>query len=123
MAHPTLKPYGGKFVIRAALKDAPTFGKTGMVAFALQFESFEKATAWFTGPEYAAVLKKRDEVAAFRMAVVEGGPIQSGEGIVFGFFDLKDPKEFKTVYAPMAEPTLNNYGGKFFMKQAVDEKV
>jgi len=26
---------------------------------------------WFTGPEYAAVTSKRDEVSDFRMAVVE----------------------------------------------------
>merc|ERR1712178_389419 len=39
------------------------------------------------------------------------------KGYVVGFFNLKDPKEFKTVYSPMAEPTLDPYGGKFFMKQ------
>jgi len=74
---------------------------------------------WFTGPEYAAVLAKRDEVSDFRMAVVEGAPIAPGSGLVLGFFDMKKPEEFKTVYSPMAEPTLNPYGGKFVVKHAL----
>ena len=86
------------------------------MAFMLEFESFEKAMGWFTGPEYAAVLEKRDQVSDFRMAVVEGAPISPGAGLVFGFFDMKDPKEFKEVYSPMAEPTLDPYGGKFAIK-------
>merc|ERR1719218_479388 len=54
------------------------FGITGMMAFMLEFESLEKATGWFTGPEYAAVIEKRDSVATFNMAVVEGEPIAPG---------------------------------------------
>ena len=44
------------------------------MAFVLQFPDFEKAMGWFTGPEYAAVLQKRDEVADFKMAVVQAMP-------------------------------------------------
>lgn len=129
MAEPTLEPYGGKFIMKHALvpamaakmgmKESKGFGTTGQMAFMLEFESFEKAMGWFTGPEYAAVLEKRDEVADFKMAVVEGGPITPGAGLVVGFFDLKDPKEFKEVYSPMAEPTLDPYGGKFAIKHAL----
>merc|ERR1712039_809397 len=90
-----------------------------MMAFMLEFENFEKAMGWFTGPEYAAVLEKRDEVADFKMAVVEGAPIAPGSGLVVGFFDMKNPEEFKTVYSPMAEPTLEPYGGKFAIKHAL----
>ena len=81
MAEPTLDPYGGKFVIKYPLvaplaekmgvKESKGFGTTGQMAFALQFETFDKAMAWFTGPEYAAVLTKRDEVSDFKMAVVQ----------------------------------------------------
>merc|ERR1740138_932534 len=81
MAEPTLEPYGGKFVMKHALpppmaakmgmKESKGFGTTGQMAFVLQFADFEKAMGWFTGPEYAAVLEKRDEVADFMMAVVE----------------------------------------------------
>ncbi|CAK0873393.1 unnamed protein product [Prorocentrum cordatum] len=81
MAEPTLEPYGGKFIMKHALvpataaemgmKESKGFGTTGMMAFMLEFDTFEKAMGWFTGPEYAAVLAKRDEVADFKMAVVE----------------------------------------------------
>merc|ERR1712150_406725 len=98
------------------MKESKGFGKTGMMAFMLEFPSFDKAMAWFTGPEYAAVLKKRDEVADFKMAVVEGEPIKSKAGLVVGFFDFKNAEEFKKVYSPMAEPTLDPYGGKFMIK-------
>jgi len=126
MAEPTLEPYGGKFVMKHALpppmaakmgmKESKGFGCTGQMAFMLEFPSFDKAMGWFTGPEYAAVLTKRDEVADFKMAVVEGAPIAAGAGLVVGFFDMKDPTEFKTVYSPMAEPTLEPYEGKFAIK-------
>ncbi|KAK3237851.1 hypothetical protein CYMTET_52110 [Cymbomonas tetramitiformis] len=129
MAEPTLKPYGGRFVMKHALpppmaakmgmKESKGFGTTGMMSFMLEFDTFDKAMGWFTGPEYAAVLKKRDEVSDFRMAVVEGTPdsyVHSKAGLVVGFFDLKDPQEFMKVYSPMAEPTLDPYGGKFMIK-------
>jgi len=83
MAAPTLESYGGKRVINHALapplaaemgmKETKCFGTTGQMGFALQFDSFEKATGWFTGPEYAAVTGKRDEVSDFKMAVVGCG--------------------------------------------------
>ena len=53
------------------------------------------------------------------VAVVEGGDIVPGAGLVYGFFDMKDPAEFKNVYSPMAERTLEPYGGKFVMKHAL----
>merc|ERR1711967_134186 len=142
MAEPTLQPYGGKFAIKHPLvpamaakmgaKESKGFGTTGQMGFALQFADFDKAMGWFTGPEYAAVLTKRDEVSDFRMAVVEAAssppaaakspptvsvPAPSAKkGYVYGFFDMKDPAEFKNVYSPMAEPTLQPYGGKFVVK-------
>ena len=59
---------------KMGMKESKGFGETGQMAFMLEFESFEKAMGWFTGPEYAGVLSKRDEVADFRMAVVEAAP-------------------------------------------------
>lgn len=72
VAVPTLKNYEGKFALKAPLKgkEKESFGKPGMLGFCLKFPSFEKAKGWFNGPEYAKVLKLRDEVAAFRMAVI-----------------------------------------------------
>merc|ERR1719230_2095311 len=129
MAEPTLEPYGGKFVMKhpipppmaekMGMPESKTFGKTGMMAFMLQFDDFDKAMGWFSGPEYAAVIEKRDQVADFNMVVVEGSEIKPGSGLVVGFFDMKDPKEFKEVYSPMAEPTLDSYGGKFAIKHAL----
>merc|ERR1740138_1899291 len=104
---------------KMGMKESKGFGETGQMAFMLEFDSFEKAMSWFTGPEYAAVLGKRDEVADFKMAVVEGASISPGSGLVVGFFDMTDPAEFKNVYSPMAEPTLEPYGGKFAIKHAL----
>ena len=85
IAEPTLEPYGGKFLIKHPIAPpmvekmgakaggsfAPAGQQTGQMAFCLQFESFEKAEAWFSGPEYGGVLKVRDELSDFMMAVVE----------------------------------------------------
>ena len=46
-------------------------GKTGQMAFVLAFPDFDKATGWFTGPEYAKVQGLRDEVSDFRMQCVK----------------------------------------------------
>ena len=80
MAEPTLAPYGGSFMIKHAIappmaekmgmKVTKSTGTTGQMAFVLQFDDFDKATGWFTGPEYAGVIEKRDQVADFNMAVV-----------------------------------------------------
>ena len=88
MAEQTLEPYGGKLILKHALtpqmagkmrmKVSKGFGTTGQLAFMLQFDTFEKAMGWFTGPEYAAVIEKRDEVADFKMAVVESMQDTSG---------------------------------------------
>ena len=40
------------------------------LASAPALADWDKAMGWFTGPEYAAVTSKRDEVSDFRMAVV-----------------------------------------------------
>merc|ERR1719446_1427400 len=112
MKHALSPPLAAKM----GMEETKGFGVTGQMAFMLEFPSFDKAMGWFTGPEYAAVLTKRDEVADFKMAVVEGAPIAPGAGLVLGFFDMKDPAEFKNVYSPMAEPTLQPYGGKFVVK-------
>ncbi|CAK0884234.1 unnamed protein product [Prorocentrum cordatum] len=129
MVEPTLEPYGGKLILKHALtpqmagkmrmKVSKGFGTTGQWAFMLQFDTFEKAMGWFMGPEYAAVTEKRDQVADFKMAVVEGTPIQAGSGLVVGFFDMKKPEEFEDVYNPMVEPSLDPYGGKFAVKHAL----
>ena len=99
IAEPTLEPYGGKFAFKhflppplaekMGMKVSKGFGKTGDLAFALQFPSFDKAMGWFTGPEYAAVISKRDEVSDFRMAVCEGALMVPGSGLVLGFMDFK----------------------------------
>jgi uncharacterized protein (DUF1330 family) len=39
------------------------------VAFLLEFPSPEKALAWYSSPEYAAITSIRDELAEFRMCV------------------------------------------------------
>jgi len=142
IAEPTIEPYGGKFLIKhpvapplvekmgakAGGSFAPEGQQTGQMAFMLEFPSFDKAQAWFVGPEYAAVLAVRDELSDFRMVVVEehhaGADISKAEGsklgYVLGFFDFKcPPPQWKEKYAAIAEPTLENYGGSFIVKHPV----
>jgi len=85
IAEPTLENYGGGFIVKhpvapplvekmgakAGGSFAPEGQSTGQMAFVLQFESFDKAQGWFTGPEYGGVLTVRDELSDFRMVVVE----------------------------------------------------
>lgn len=84
IAEPTLDGYEGKFIMKHAIpppiaekmgmKETKSFGTTGDLAFMLQFPDWDKAMGWFTGPEYAAVISKRDEVSDFRMAVCQAFP-------------------------------------------------
>ena len=61
------------------------------MAFILEFESFDKAMGWFTGPEYAGVISKRDEVADFRMAVVEAA--HDGERVAARRVELPEARK------------------------------
>ena len=79
-------------------------------------------------PEVADAPEKKEAYAPAATAAAPTAPAPpaatSGKkGYVYGFFDMKDPAEFKNVYSPMAEPTLDPYGGKFVMKHALGERL
>ena len=49
----------------------------------------------------------------------EAAEPEEKKGYVYGFFDLKDPDEFNELYSPMAEATLEPYGGKCILTHAL----
>merc|ERR1719343_538766 len=100
------------------MKETTGFGETGQMAFVLQIADFDKAMGWFTGPEYAAVISKRDEVADFKMAVVEamGGsnaaaptvaaPVEQ-EVVKCSMRGRRKPPNQKAVRRPQAKREVN----------------
>jgi len=68
----SLKPYGGKFIVRGGnpqLIEGETEPNRIVI---LQFENSEKAKAWWNSPEYEGPKKLRQTTAKTRMILVEG---------------------------------------------------
>jgi uncharacterized protein (DUF1330 family) len=69
---PTLADYGGKFIIRGGRAENLEGDWQPNRIVVLQFESVEKAKAWWSSQEYAAPKKLRQAASVTRMIVVEG---------------------------------------------------
>merc|ERR1719413_20424 len=93
-------------------------GASAGLAAAVQASSEDdlKAIVAAMSPEDKAKLKAAMAASAPAAPSPEA---PTKKGYVYGFFDMKNMEEFKTVYSPMAEPTLEPYGGKFIMKHAI----
>jgi uncharacterized protein (DUF1330 family) len=68
----TLEVYGGKFIVRGGKAELLEGDKRPERIVILEFESLEKAKAWWSSPEYCEVKKLRHAAANTRMIVVEG---------------------------------------------------
>ena len=68
----TLALYGGKFVARGGKAELLEGDKQPERIVILEFESVEKAKAWWNSPEYSEIKKIRYEAANSRMVVLEG---------------------------------------------------
>jgi len=68
----TLEVYGGKFIVRGGKAELLEGDKQPERIVILEFESIEKAKAWWSSPEYSEVKKLRHVTADSRMIVVEG---------------------------------------------------
>ncbi|MDX1514574.1 MAG: DUF1330 domain-containing protein [Gammaproteobacteria bacterium] len=72
MVPPTLKPYGGRFLVRGgAVENLEGSWKPVRVVI-IEFESVEKAKAWWNSEEYADAKALRQATARTEMIVVEG---------------------------------------------------
>lgn len=68
----TLAVYGGKFIVRGGKGELLEGDKQPERIVILEFESVEKAKAWWNSPEYSEVKKLRHATANSRMIVIEG---------------------------------------------------
>lgn len=67
----TLAPYSTQYVIRGG-KTISLEGEPPKSIVMLQFESLEKAKAWYDSPEYQAIKPIRQSAAKGRLFLVEG---------------------------------------------------
>ena len=70
-AGPTIKHYGGEFLVRGKLTELLTEGSASTVAAVAKFPDAEAAAAWYRSPDYQALIPLRDEAADMTIAVYE----------------------------------------------------
>ena len=68
----TLATYGGKFLVRGGRAETLEGSWEPNRIVVLEFESVEKAKAWWSSQEYAAPKQLRQSASLTRMIVVEG---------------------------------------------------
>jgi uncharacterized protein (DUF1330 family) len=68
----TLAAYGGKFLVRGGRAETLEGNCEPNRIVVLEFESAEKAKAWWSSQEYAAPKQLRQSASVTKMIVVEG---------------------------------------------------
>ena len=68
----TLKPYGGKFIVRGGKTETLEGNWNPERIVVLQFENMEKAKAWWSSEEYGRVKNIRYKNAESKMIAAEG---------------------------------------------------
>lgn len=68
----TLKQYGGKFIVRGGKTETLEGNWNPERIVVLQFESMEKAKAWWSSEEYGKAKKIRYKNAESKMILAEG---------------------------------------------------
>ena len=68
----TLAAYGGKFLVRGGRAETLEGNWEPNRIVIVEFESLEKAKAWWSSQEYAAPKQLRQSVSVTKMIVVEG---------------------------------------------------
>jgi len=68
----TLAAYGGKFIVRGGRTETLEGDWEPGRVVVLEFESVEKAKAWWDSQDYAAPKQLRQSASVTRMIVVEG---------------------------------------------------
>jgi len=68
----TLAAYGGKFLVRGGCSESLEGNWEPNRIVILEFESAEKAQAWWSSQEYAAPKQLRQSASLTKMIVVEG---------------------------------------------------
>jgi len=64
--------YGGKFIVRGGKIEPLEGGWAPKRMVALEFPSLEQALKWYRSPEYAPLIKARQEASKGRLIAIEG---------------------------------------------------
>lgn len=72
MVPPSLEPYGGRFIVRGGAVENLEGTWNPARTVVIEFDSMEKAKAWWSSPEYADAKALRQATADTEMIVVEG---------------------------------------------------
>lgn len=68
----TLEPYGGRFLVRGGAAQTLEGGWEARRVVILEFESVERARAWYDSPEYVPLRRLRQSASEGRFILVEG---------------------------------------------------
>jgi len=69
---PTIAAYSGKYIVRGGKTDVLEGSWTPGRLVILEFESMDRARAWFNSAEYAPIKRLRLETAESKLVLVEG---------------------------------------------------
>lgn len=69
---PTLVPYGGRFLVRGGASETLEGSWSPKRLVVLEFDSVERAKAWWSSTEYAAPKRIRQAAAVSNMILVAG---------------------------------------------------
>jgi len=72
MVPPSLKPYGGRFVVRGGKVENLEGNWSPKRLVIVEFPSVEQAKAWWNSPEYKDAKALRQATSKTQMIVVEG---------------------------------------------------
>jgi len=72
MVPPTVKPYGGRFIVRGGQVQPREGSWTPQRFVILEFPSVERANAWYDSPEYAPAKALRQATSTADLIIVEG---------------------------------------------------
>jgi uncharacterized protein (DUF1330 family) len=68
----TLDQYGGRFLVRGGAVHPLEGGWEPQRMVVIEFDSLERASAWYNSPEYQPLLRLRQSVSEGRFILVEG---------------------------------------------------
>ena len=67
-----IRKYGGRFLVRNGPHEVARGGFAGRRHVVIEFDSYDKAKAFFYSPEYEAAGKIRDEASTADIIIIEG---------------------------------------------------
>jgi len=72
MSLASLEPFGGRFIVRGGKVETLEGSWSPKRFVVVEFDSVERAKAWWSSEEYAPAKKLRNETATSQMIVVDG---------------------------------------------------